>query len=74
MTQQYVIYECWTRDRTHVHKAECKVFEACRNQPDDSAGLNGKWHGPYLERGLAFKAAAGLNRARCLVPAFDGVG
>jgi hypothetical protein len=26
-------------------------------------GQNGKWHGPYDDRQLAFKIAASLNRA-----------
>jgi hypothetical protein len=63
MSQQYVVYESWTRDRTHVHKVECKVFGACRNPLENSAGINGKWYGPFRDRSLAFKTAAGLNRA-----------
>jgi hypothetical protein len=35
----------------------------CRNPLENSAGINGKWHGPFLDRGSAFKAAAGLNLA-----------
>jgi hypothetical protein len=55
MTQQYFVYECWTRDRCRVHKAECKVFRTAQAQLSHS-GLNGKWHGPFHNRASAFEA------------------
>ena len=54
--REYFVYESWTRDGVRVHDSGCT--ECC-----DGTGHNGvgKWHGPYRDRGSAFKFAANLR-------------
>jgi len=63
MTHLYFIYENWTRDRGRIHHAECRMCNDGRGTQATDSGRNGKWHGPYADRELAFKFAAGMNRA-----------
>jgi len=49
----YYVYQNWHRKRALVHQSNCGQ---CKNgqgtQPHDS-GHNGKWHGPFDNRGAA---------------------
>jgi hypothetical protein len=58
----YFVYENWTHDRARIHRAHCGYCNDGRGtQPSDS-GRNGKWHGPYDDRDLAFRVAKNLRR------------
>jgi hypothetical protein len=63
MTQAYFVYENWTRNRGRVHKAECSICNQGNGFRETDSGRHGRWHGPYTDRGFAFKFAASLNRA-----------
>jgi hypothetical protein len=59
---RYYVYENWTRDRGRVHKAECSDCNNGHGKSVVDSGKNGKWHGPFDARDLAFTAAKKLGR------------
>lgn len=59
----FYVYENWTRDKAVLHRAECSF---CRNGQGlhvMDSGRNGKWHGPFDDRGTAMAAANGLRHS-----------
>jgi hypothetical protein len=38
MTEEFFVYEGWTRDRSHVHKAGCKVLSLNRTNRSNDYG------------------------------------
>ena len=67
---EYWDYENWTRQRARIHQGNCRYCNYGRGwQPKDS-GRNGKWHGPFETRQLAFnhmKAMAYRDMSDCAV-------
>ena len=59
---RYFVYENWTHDRARIHKADCGHCNDGRGTQAGSSNRNGKWHGPYDDRGEAFRAAGRLGR------------
>lgn len=59
--QEYFVYENWTLKRGRVHRAQCAQCNHGKGKHETDSGRNGKWHGPYRDRALAFKKAESLR-------------
>jgi hypothetical protein len=59
--REYFVYETWTRDGVRVHDSGCP--ECCDGTGHPHEPGRGRWHGPYPDRGGAFKFAANLRHA-----------
>jgi hypothetical protein len=61
------VYENWTVVRggkARVHSGRCGFCRDGKGIHKDTSGRNGKWHGPFESREIAFRYAKTLNRAR----------
>ncbi len=56
------VYENWTIDKAIVHKATCSYCNDGAGIHRDSSHKNSEWHGPFSERGDAFKKADDTKR------------
>lgn len=59
--QTYYVYQNWTRKRGRIHNAECSHCNHGKGSQSSDSGKNGKWHGPYDDRALAFKKAGSFG-------------
>jgi len=60
--QRFMVYENWTHKRARVHRAECSFCNNGRGTQASASARNGKWHGPFADRGTAFSVASKLGR------------
>jgi hypothetical protein len=59
---EYWVYENLAHKLARVHKGDCPRCNHGNGMHRGSSNLNGRWHGPYAERGEAFKKAKALDR------------
>ena len=60
----HYVYENWTMRKAVAHRGDCGSCNDGKGMHSADSGLNGKWHGPYKDRGTAMKAARSLRAAR----------
>ena len=58
----YYVYENWTHDRARVHKADCAYCNYGRGVGTSTGERNGRWLGPYVDRGKAFRYIRDIGR------------
>jgi len=64
---EWWIYENWTAEpggKAIVHNGRCSFCKHGKGIHRDASDRNGRWHGPFENRELAYVPAKQLNRAR----------
>jgi len=61
------VYENWraeTGGKARVHNGSCSFCRDGKGFQSQDSGMNGKWHGPFETREIAYAHAKKLRRAK----------